>query len=76
MDQLLFVCFESDLSHLRNDTAYSETIGTNCQILVLEHVFQFQTIYNRKDPLQQRHRDLEADKIVILAWRITILGDL
>ena len=64
------------LSHLRNQPADKEAIGTNRHVFMCEHVLQIQSIDNGKDPLQQRFRDLESYVIVILRGRITILRHL
>ena len=39
---------ERDLCHLWNQTADGETIGTDGEILVSDHIFQFQSVDHRK----------------------------
>ena len=64
---------ERDLGHLRNQTTNGKAIRTNRQILMREHVFQLQSVDNRKYPIEQRLRDFETYEVVILFRRITIL---
>jgi len=71
--QFLFVRLKRHLGHLRNHAADRETIGANCQVLVRLHVLQFKPVDDWEDPLQERLRDLESDKIVELFRRIAVL---
>ena len=67
---------ERDLGHLRNQPADGKTIRTHREVLVGEHVFQFDSVHDGEDPLQQWFGHLESNEIVVLLRRITIFCDL
>ena len=64
------------LGHLWNQPADRETIGADGQVLVRQHVFQFQAVHDREGPLQQGLRYFESDEIVVLLRRIAVFRHL
>ena len=67
---------ERHLGHLWNHPAGKETIGSNRQVFVRQHVLQLQPVNHQEDPFQQWFRDLETYEVVVLLRRIAILCDL
>ena len=76
MGQLFLVELERHLGHVRNELADCPAIGSDSQLLVGQHLFQFHSIDDGKDPLQQRLGNFKSDEVMVLVGRVAILGHL
>jgi len=64
---------QRDLGHFRDQPADGVTIRTDGEVRVGQHVFQFQSIDDREDTLQQALGHLESNEVMVLLRSITIV---
>lgn len=76
LHQVLLVSLQGDLCHFRNQPADGKAIRANRQVPVRQDIFQLQSVYNRERPLEQWHRNLEANKAVVLIGSVPIFCNL